>query len=151
MPVPAHLRKKIARRQILRYAARLLQFVLTLGLMGWFFYNFFGLDLVTVNQEMALAGQVTKRDVNRQHFNWYLNHDESTRYDFWSFEPGDAATDQLVTADSLDFMKDVRGGFQYYKTLGFYLEKGARLRKEANSPLITVVQDHRVTRWKYRP
>lgn len=118
--------------------------------MVWFFYGFFDLGLVKVDRATALRGLVTERDVNRQHFNWRLNG-ESTRYDLWSFEPGDAATDQLVTADSLAFMADVRGGFQYYKTLGFYLQKGARLRKEANSPYVIVQQGHRLTRWKYRP
>ncbi|TYZ05905.1 hypothetical protein FY528_20360 [Hymenobacter lutimineralis] len=112
-----------------------------------------GLDLVKVNQEMALEGVVTKREVNRQHFNWYLNHDESAWYDFWSFEPGDAATRQQITTDSLAFIRSTgdASGYTYYNTLGYYLRPGARLRKAAHSSYITVVQNHQVTRWKYRP
>ncbi|WP_147320837.1 hypothetical protein [Hymenobacter lapidiphilus] len=122
-------------------------------MMGLFFYSFFGLDLVTVDREMALEGQVTKCDVNRQHFNWYLNNDESVRYDLWSFEPADSATRHLITADSLDFILATgdSSGYTYYNTLAYYLQKGARVRKEANSPYMVVEQDHRITRWQYRP
>ena len=149
----ARLRRKAALRKILRLGLQLLQIVLVPFLVGWFMYQFFGLDLIVVDQAMAVQGQVTKCDVNRQHFNWYLNNEESARYDFWSFEPADPATRHLITADSLAFIVATgdSSGYTYYNTLAYYLSIGARLRKVANSPYITVEQDHRITRWKYQP
>ena len=147
------LRQKAALRKILRFAFQILQVVLVPFLMGWFLYQFFGLDLVVVDPALAVRGQVTKCDVNRQHFNWYLNNEESARYDFWSFEPADPATKRLITTDSLAFIVATgdSSGYTYYNTLAYYLRTGARLRKAANSAYITVEQDHRVTQWKYRP
>ena len=147
----ARLRQKAALRKTLRFGFRLLLVVLMPMYIGWFMYQFFGLDLVTVKPATALRGTVTKCDVNRQHHNWYLNNEASTRYDFWSFVPGDPATRQLITADSLAFAADDTHGVIYYNTLAYYLRTGARLRKAANSPYLTVEQDHRQTRWQYRP
>lgn len=145
------MRKKEALQNINRFGTRILAAFLMPLFIGWFFYRFFDLGLVRVDQTTALHGRTTKYDIDRQHFKWYLNG-ESTRYDFWSFKPGYLATKQVITADSIEYVRWAgSSGYTYYNTLAHYLRVGARLRKEANSPYITVEQAHRLTRWRYRP
>ncbi|HEX8426283.1 hypothetical protein [Hymenobacter sp.] len=137
------LKRKAALRMIFSYGGRLLQIVLTPFLAYWFVNWFRGDELVEVTPATTLQGQITKCDVNRQHYYWYLNN-EPVRYDLWSFVAGDSAT--LRMQKQLEARADPD---YYYNTLAYYLKTGARLRKKANSRLITVVQDNKVTVWTY--
>jgi hypothetical protein len=139
------LKKKAALRMIFSYGGRLLQIGLTLFLLYWLVNWFRGDDLVEVTPAMALQGQVTKCDVNRQHYYWYLNN-EPVRYDFWSFVAGDSAT--LRMQKQLEAQAD---SDYYYNTLAYYLRTGAHVRKAANSSLITVHQNGLTTVWTCAP
>ncbi|WP_100336190.1 hypothetical protein [Hymenobacter chitinivorans] len=115
-------------------------------LMGIMLRWMMGDELIEVDAATAVAGRVTKCDVNRQHYYWYLN-DEPVRYDLWSFTAGDSAT-QVMQARILAQNKD---NIYYYNTLAYYIKKGDLLQKAANSPLLTLRRGTQLTTWTCAP
>lgn len=99
-------------------------------------------ELVAVGVATPVRGRVSKCDVNRQHFRWYLN-EERVRYDFWEFTAGDPATRRMQD----QIQQQNKGNIYYYNTLAYYLEVGDQVSKSANSPLLRVRRGHEVTVW----
>jgi hypothetical protein len=103
----------------------LLRLLLTAALMLLMVRWMRGDELVDVEPATALEGRITRCDVNRQHYNWYLN-DAPVRYNLWDFTPADPATDRLIRAAEARF--DTTYGYNFYPTLAYYLRTGASLR-----------------------
>ena len=113
------------------------------------FFGFFPLlsrltdgELVQVGVATAVSGRVSKCDVNRQHFRWYLAR-QKPRYDFWDFTAGDSATARMQAR----IQRQNQDNEYYYNTLAYYLSVGDSLSKVANSPLVRVQRGDSVTVW----
>ena len=141
------LPQSFARRRRLYTIGRLVYTVLSFGLLVLMYrWIMVGDELVEVNAATAVAGRVTKCDVNRQHYYWYLNNGD-VRYDLWSFTAGDSAT-QAMQDQILARNKD---NIYYYNTLAYYIQKGDQLQKAANSPLLTLRRGTQRTVWTCAP
>ncbi|UOQ51823.1 hypothetical protein [Hymenobacter cellulosivorans] len=135
-----------AKRRMLYTGGRFLYGVLGFVLVVLVFRWMMGDDRVQVTTATALSGRVTKCDVNRQHYYWYLD-DKPVRYDLWSFTAGDSAT-QRMQDQILARNKD---NIYYYNTLAYYIKKGDELQKAANSPLLTLRRGNQLTTWTCAP
>jgi hypothetical protein len=145
MPI-IRLPQSFAKRRMLYTGARLLYGLTGFVLMICMFRWMMGDTLVEVDAATAVAGKVTKCDVNRQHYYWYLNG-EPVRYDLWSFTAGDSATRQMQNR----IQQKNKGNIYYYNTLAYYLKKGDQIRKAAGSPLLTLRRGQQVTTWTCVP